>query len=231
MELKEIPGFPRYFAGTDGKIYSNTRNNMRPMSPYMDRYGYLALKPRINGKMKTQGVHRLLALAFIPNPENKPQVNHKNGIKTDNRIENLEWATESENVKHAFDHGLVSARRGEDSNFSSITEEIAHEVCKLLEDRKLKDWEIMERLGVTRSVVSHMKGGSRWTHVSKNYDIPEPRSNSRQLPKEQVIDICGLLNAGHKPKEISDELGFKFHTVSQIAYRARYKSISKDYLY
>lgn len=231
MELKEIPGFPRYFAGTDGKIYSNTRNNMRPMSPYVDRYGYLVLKPRINGKMKTQGVHRLLALAFIPNPENKPQVNHKNGIKTDNRIENLEWATESENVKHAFDHGLISARRGEDSNFSSITEDVAHEICKLLEERKLRDSEIIDKLGVTRSVISHIKGGSRWSHVSKHYDLPEPRKNSRQLPEQQVIDICGLLNAGYKPKEISEELGLKLHTVSQIAYRARYKSISKEYLY
>ena len=65
-----------------------------------DKDGYDMVNPRINNKNKTLKVHRLVAQAFIPNPENKPQVNHKNGIKTDNRAENLEWVTHSENTRH-----------------------------------------------------------------------------------------------------------------------------------
>lgn len=66
-----------------------------------------------HGKRKSALVHRLVATAFIPNPEQKPQVNHKNGVRSDNRLSNLEWVTASENVKHGFDHnGRIPSRLG-----------------------------------------------------------------------------------------------------------------------
>ena len=68
--------------------------------------GYLILSLCKDKKRKTFKVHRLVAQAFIPNLENKPQVNHINGDKTDNRIENLEWATNGENGLHAYKNGL-----------------------------------------------------------------------------------------------------------------------------
>ncbi len=68
--------------------------------------GYLLVNLHDKSVSKPYGIHRLIAQAFIPNPENKREVNHKNGIKTDNGIENLEWVTSSENQKHAFKIGL-----------------------------------------------------------------------------------------------------------------------------
>lgn len=70
------------------------------------RAGYVNVILVKNGKKRAEFVHRLSCIAFIPNPENKPFVNHKNGIKHDNRIENLEWVTAKENMRHAWDTGL-----------------------------------------------------------------------------------------------------------------------------
>ena len=68
--------------------------------------GYLQLRVTVDGKRKTVVVHRLVAKAFIPNPENKPEVNHKDGNKKNNHVDNLEWATRSENIRHAVASGL-----------------------------------------------------------------------------------------------------------------------------
>lgn len=129
-----------------------------------NKNGYNTISLLNGKKRKNTSVHRLVAQAFIPNPENKPQINHKNGIKTDNRIENLEWATASENTQHAYDTGLEKKKIGE-LNGRCILKEL--DVLKIKEFIKQPHSlvELGNRYGVSSSTISNIKRGKTWAHL------------------------------------------------------------------
>ena len=90
---------------TESGIVVNAKTG-RVLHQYKSKHGYLRVALYENGKQKRVLVHRIVAMKYIPNPHNLPQVNHKNGIKTDNRVENLEWVTCKENIIHSYKNGL-----------------------------------------------------------------------------------------------------------------------------
>jgi hypothetical protein len=102
---KEIDGYSGcYLISDEGDVYSNKRDKY--MSPGRDKDGYLCVGLCQYGVSKMWKVHRLVALHFIPNPENRMEVNHIDGDKRNNKVYNIEWCTRSENIRHSFDMGL-----------------------------------------------------------------------------------------------------------------------------
>lgn len=105
MEIfKIIEDYPNYEVSNLGNV--RNKKTGKVLKPDKTIKGYLRVNFLKDGKLKHYLVHRLVATVFIPNPENKPQVNHIDGDKTNNQVENLEWNTYSENLKHAFRTGL-----------------------------------------------------------------------------------------------------------------------------
>lgn len=104
----EVVGLERTIVGKDGvvKIYKRKKQKT-----FISTTGYVIVILCKNGVAKKKSIHRLLATAFIPNPHNKPEINHKNSIRSDNRLENLEWVTRSENVQHGYSFGFMKQKR------------------------------------------------------------------------------------------------------------------------
>lgn len=111
-QWKEVVGFPRYQVSNYGRVRSNVnQKNPKILKPHLTKRGYLAVAistgDKWGGRIATKQVHRLVAEAWIPNPLDKPHIDHKNTVRTDNRVENLQWCTAKENAANP----ITSKRR------------------------------------------------------------------------------------------------------------------------
>jgi hypothetical protein len=107
--MKQLKDYPNYLISLDGKLFS--LKTMKFIKPNKDRDGYIFYRMSKKSKEFQRKAHRLVAITYLDNPFNKTDVNHKDGVKSNNLLTNLEWATKSENAKHAWDKGLQKRER------------------------------------------------------------------------------------------------------------------------
>lgn len=157
-----------YLISNKGNIYSKLTKKL--LKPYINNSGYYGIRLNVVGcPAKHFLVHRLVALIFIKNPLNKPEVNHKNGNKADNSVGNLEWVTMVENKIHAKINQLISYNGGFDNPSNKYSPKTIEKICQLLATREYKYREIAEMCGVSKSTVQDINQGKRYREISQKY--------------------------------------------------------------
>ena len=177
----QIEGFEGYFSiSSFGNVRSETRTiphkrfgevilQGKPIIPTETKSVsnvYCLVSFAKEAKQKMFLVHRLVALTFIENPDNLPSVNHIDGNGLNNRLDNLEWTSPSNNTLHAYKVGLAKGKRGETNSGSKLTEENVRQIRNLITEKTYSQAKIAKMFGVVPMAISDIKLGKTWKHTT-----------------------------------------------------------------
>ena len=182
------------------------------------------------GKKYTRKIHRLVAEAFIPNPQNLPEVNHKDGNKDHNDESNLEWMTTEDNIRHAVDNDL---------RYRANFEEYVEMACQMLQDNEYDLGTISKLTGIERSMLVRIKNGNRWKSISSKYDFSDYDKSTRaskgssngssKINEEIASEICKHLENHESPTAISKQLDVPRSIVYKIRNHTSWTHVSCNY--
>ena len=165
-DTKPIGGYETLYAATpDGKVFSikgsrQSGFNPQSLTPRKVSLGYHGITLCKDGVFKQCLLHRIIAQTFIPNPENKPTINHKDGNKQNNCVANLEWCTQKEQIKHAIETGLTTFKTGENARNVKLSNNAILEIKRLLE-KGVSQTIISSFYKINQSHISNIKLGKR----------------------------------------------------------------------
>lgn len=231
-----------YYINIYGQVYNRITD--RIIDQYLNRYGYYTVSIKLRTKLyRTCFVHRLMMMTFNYIPDYKYfVVDHLNGIKTDNRINNFEWVTPEENTRRAHKNGLTVM--GQDCSWSKLNEEQVKQICELIASKQYKITDIANMYNVSVTTIGDIARGKQWKHISKNYNLDYDLRD--RFSDQQVHIICKIIET-YKPLGYSLEYIYYlilFHfgwpeerrikkRISKIYYKdpRSYKYIWKQYNY
>lgn len=159
----------KYMIDKEGNIWSPYRGG-KYLHPAPTKKGYYRIVLQTTNGRKTFQVHRLVLETFKPVDNcDKLEVNHKDGDKSNNKLENLEWCTGSFNVRHSLENNLKIPARGELVGGSVLKEEEVLKICEYLKNSNLSLKEIGELFGVSKSCIFDIKRKKSWSWLTKDY--------------------------------------------------------------
>jgi len=193
----------------------------RLLKPSLQSKGYFNVVLQKNGKRKTVLVHRLVAEHFIPNIKNKPQVNHINGIKTDNRAENLEWLSHRENLDHAIENNLVL--KGDKNPTSKLKENDVITIHNFL-SKGICIEVLSKKYNVSFDTISGIRSGRYWKYLK----LPKIKGRASKTSLEDIIIIEKFLSENRTINNIHEVTGFSAHLIQRVK-NGDYKQIKAIY--
>lgn len=243
----ESLGFKDYSITKCGKVYSHISN--KHMKPSVTR-GYLRINiyKSDNGKKKNVHIHTLVAKMFLHSYEDGFVVNHKDGDKFNNRVDNLEWVSQRDNIIHSVETGLrtpcfsynglvptpnqivydYNEKEGRVGKPLSSEEEV-RKCCELLsKGYRPKDVCLMTGLGRNNINRLKLKTFKRWEHITKQYDFSKiPNRNYTQV--EDIVKVCEMIRDGLGCRTIAKETGLHLSVVKGIKTKRSYAEVSDKY--
>lgn len=238
-----IEGIPTNYSITSfGRLYSVFNNKIQFIKPTKDDGGYYKFDLHFiddDGNQQRDSImaERLVAMAFIPNPDPSvyTEVNHiKGNEKWNNNVTNLEWCDHSYNMQDAYDNNLH--RKGEDNVLSVYTNDQIIRVCELLEENEKTLLDITNITGVAQYTILQIRNHKKWKHISKNYNVGTynvKSVNTGSKPKytdKQIEHVCLLLEKGELTlREIALLTEVGLNTVCDIKRHRTWRKIAKKY--
>lgn len=225
-----------YIISSYGYVMNMNKNvhaEPKILEPWVHKdHAYISLS--VNGKRYKYQLHRLLAIYFIPNPENKPIVHHIDKNPVNNKLYNLMWVTEKE---HKFYHedemklNRPDPSYGSDCNLSVYNDEQIKSVCKLLEENKLTIKEINNITNVGKDTIRKILDKKQWMIISKDFNIDNYtlRKSTVKYADKSIHKVCELLEKGESERVISQITNVSINTIHRIKNKKSWIKISHLY--